>query len=282
MSRAENSVLWTDADAAAATAGEAAGGWRATGVSIDTRTLAPGDLFVAISGPNFDGHDFAAEALTKGAAAVLVAAANPATAKLDPAAPRLVAADTLAALEDLGRAARARTGARIAAVTGSVGKTGTKEALGLALGAQGRIAATAGNLNNHWGLPLSLARMPAATDFGIFELGMSAPGEIAPLTAMTRPHVAVITAIAHVHSEFFPSLDGIADAKAEIFLGLEPGGTAILNRDSDYFDHLAGKAREAGAANIVGFGAATAADYRLLDCTLGDDGSEVLADLAGR
>jgi len=271
--------LWTAREAAAATGGMAIGDWAARGVSIDTRTLVENDLFVAISGPNFDGQTFAEEALNKGAAAVVVHDGG--SIELPERAPRLVVGETTIALRSLGRAARGRTDARIVAVTGSVGKTGTKEALRLALSAQGKVTATTGNLNNHWGLPLSLARMPADTAYGVFELGMSAPGELEPLSRMTRPHVAIITAIAEVHSAYFDSLDGISDAKAEIFSGLEPGGTAILNRDDAKYERLAAQAEDRGITNIISFGAHAAADYRLLDCELRYAGSDVIAECKG-
>jgi len=247
------SPLWTSEEAVAATGGCVTRPWRASGVSIDTRTLAPGDLFVALDGDRLDGHDYVADALARGAAAALVHRVPEGVAG---DAPLLVVTDTLAGLRALGAAARARTGARVVAVTGSVGKTGTKEALRLVLGAQGATHASAGNLNNHWGAPLSLARLPREAEFAVFELGMNHAGEIAPLTRLVRPHVAVITAIEPAHTAFFRSIEGIADAKAEIFLGLEPGGVAVLNRDNDQYARLAAAARAAGVTRIVSFGTA--------------------------
>src|SRR5690242_4673294 len=220
--------LWTSAEAERATGGRATAAWSASGVSIDSRTVAPSDLFVAIAGPNFDGHTFVADALKKGAAAAVVSRRPDGVAE---DAPLLIVADPFKALQDLARASRARTQARIVAVTGSVGKTGTKEALRFVLSAQGLTHASEGSLNNHWGVPLSLSRMPRETAFGIFELGMNHAGEISPLTRLVRPHVAVITTVEPAHLEFFPSLAAIADAKAEIFLGVEPDGAAVLNRD---------------------------------------------------
>ena len=199
------------------------------GVSIDTRTLAPGDLFFAIKGENRDGHDFVDQAMEKGATAVVSIAksfAMPSTHRL------LVVEDPFEALRRLGRAARARTKARLVAVTGSVGKTGTKEALRHVLGAQGKTHAPVASYNNHWGVPLTLARLPQDAVFAVSEIGMNAPGEIRPLAAMVRPHAAIVTTVEPVHLEFFPSVAAIADAKAEIFSGLEPGGTAIINIDN--------------------------------------------------
>ena len=270
--------LWTARDAAVATGGASASDWVATGVSIDTRSLSAGDLFVALRGPNHDGHDFLATALARGAAAAVVDRDIP---DLPMAAPLLRVADTLAGLAALGAAARGRTSARVIAVTGSVGKTGTKEALRLALAACGPTFASPGGLNNHWGAPLSLARMPPDTAYGIFELGMNHPGEIAVLTKLVRPHVAVITTVEPAHLGFFPSLEAIADAKAEIFLGLEPGGVAVLNRDNPHFDRLAAAAMRAGAVDVIGFGTHPEATVRLLDCVFGPRSSTIEAALRG-
>jgi UDP-N-acetylmuramoyl-tripeptide--D-alanyl-D-alanine ligase len=196
-------------------------------------------------------------------------------------APLLRVADTLAGLAALGAAARERSNARVIAVTGSVGKTSTKQALRLALAACGSTFASAGGLNNHWGAPLSLARMPPDTGYGIFELGMNHPGEITVLTRLVRPHVAVITTVEPAHLGFFPSLEAIADAKAEIFLGLEPGGIAVLNRDNPHFDRLSTAAMRAGAADVIGFGTHPEATVRLLDCVLGPRSSKIEAALPG-
>jgi len=270
--------LWTARDAAVATGGASASDWVATGVSIDTRSLSAGDLFVALRGPNHDGHDFVAAALARGAAAAVV---DRDISDLPMTAPLLRVADTLAGLAALGAAARERSNARVIAVTGSVGKTGTKEALRLALAACGPTFASPGGLNNHWGAPLSLARMPPDTAYGIFELGMNHPGEITVLTKLVRPHVAVITTVEPAHLGFFPSLEAIADAKAEIFLGLEPGGVAVLNRDNPHFDRLAAAAMRAGAAEVIGVGTHRQATVRLLDCVLGPRSSTIEAALRG-
>lgn len=271
--------LWTVADAVAATGGRATGDWQAGGVVIDSRQVGAGDLFVALRGDTHDAHRFVAAALAAGAAAALVDR-RPGDVAAD--APLLTVTDTTRGLEALGRAARARTAAAIVAVTGSVGKTGTKEMLGQALGALGTTAISQGNLNNHYGLPLSLARLPAAAAFGVVELGMNHAGEIRALTAMARPHVAIITAIAPAHIGFFDSVAGIADAKAEIFAGLEPGGTAILNRDDAWYQRLAAAATAAGAARLLGFGCHPAADVRLTGWQGDADGSRVSARVLGR
>ena len=182
--------------------------------------------------------------------------------------PLLLVADTLAGLQDLAVAARARAQARVVAVTGSVGKTGTKEMLALALAAQGTTHWSVGSFNNHWGVPLSLARMPADCAFAVFELGMNHAGELTPLTKMVRPHVAVVTTIEAVHSAFFASTEEIADAKAEIFAGVEPGGVAVLPRDNRHFRRLAAAAKAAAVARIESFGSHIDADARMLDCAV--------------
>ena len=262
--------LWTAGDAAAATGGSSIGSWAATGVSIDSRTLAPGDLFIALRGPNHDGHDFIGAAFERGAAAAMVDREIPYLTT----APLLQVADTLAGLASFGAAGRNRSGARILAITGSVGKTSTKEALRLGLTACNPTFASAGGLNNHWGAPLSLARMPPDAAYGIFELGMNHAGEIAALTRLVRPHIAVITTIEPAHLGFFPSVEAIADAKAEIFGGLEPGGVAVLNRDNPHFARLAAAGR-AAAAEVVSFGTHPEATVRLLDYILEARGSIV-------
>ena len=272
-------ALWTAQDAATATGGRNTGGaWQANGVSIDSRTVAAGDLFVALAGPKFDGHDYVAGALARGSAAAVVAK-HPAKVEAD--ARLLLVADTQAALEALGRAARARAQGRIIAITGSVGKTGTKEALKTVLTQQARAFASSGSLNNHWGVPLSLSRMPADSDYGIFELGMNHPGEIDALTRMVRPHVAVITTIEPAHLGFFPSVEAIADAKAEIFRGVERGGAAILNRDNPHYARLAKAAQDCSITRIIGFGTHSEAAVRLVHYELHDNGSTVTASVMG-
>ncbi|MDP7540796.1 MAG: Mur ligase family protein, partial [Alphaproteobacteria bacterium] len=260
--------LWTHDEVTAATgsrtAGEKAAPWTADGVSIDSRTLEKNDLFIAIAGPNFDGHDFVGKAFAADAAAAMV---SHLPESLEDSRPLLLVDDTRQGLENLAAAARARTAARITAITGSVGKTSTKEALRLALEPQGATTASIGNLNNQWGVPLSLARMPGESVFGVFELGMNHPGEIVPLSKMVRPHVAIITSIEPVHSEFFASIAHIAEAKAEIFQGMDEGA-AVLPRENPFFPVLAETAREHGVTRIIGFGAHPEADARLVECDL--------------
>lgn len=268
-------ALWTASDAVAATGGLSRADWAATGVSIDTRSLIAGDLFVALRGPNHDGHEFVAAALARGAAAAMVDRDVPGVG------PLLCVADALHGLNALAAAGRNRCHTRIVAVTGSVGKTGTKEALRLALATCGPTYVSAGGLNNHWGAPLSLTRLPPEAQYGVFELGMNHAGEIAGLTRLVRPHIAVITTVEPAHLGFFPSVEAIADAKAEIFLGLEPGGVAILNRDNAHYARLAAAAIRAGAAEIIAFGSHPEAAVRLVDCVLDARGSTVEARLAG-
>ncbi|MBT5107369.1 MAG: UDP-N-acetylmuramoylalanyl-D-glutamyl-2,6-diaminopimelate--D-alanyl-D-alanine ligase [Rhodospirillaceae bacterium] len=270
-------TLWTSEQAAAATGGVATAAWTARGVSIDSRTLESGDLFIAIRGPNHDGSRFVESALDRGAAAAMVSN----DIETDSGAPLLIVEDTTMGLEDLGRAARDRGRAKIVGVTGSMGKTGTKEALALALGRQGPTSATKGNLNNQWGLPLSLARMPKDTAYGVFELGMNRPGEIDALSRMARPDVAVITNVDAVHLEFFDSESAIATAKAEIFLGMGADGIAVLNRDNAYFEQLRDAALAAGVTDIRTFGVHANSTSRLIDATMHDDHSDVAAQIEG-
>jgi UDP-N-acetylmuramoyl-tripeptide--D-alanyl-D-alanine ligase len=271
-------ALWSAAELAAATGGRARGAWSVSGVSIDSRTIGADELFVALHGPNHDGHDFVAGVLQGGGAALV----DRVPAGVDPAHARLVQVDdTMAALSALGRAARGRSGARIAAITGSVGKTGSKEALRLALSAQAATHASAASHNNHWGVPLSLARTPRDTVYGVYELGMNAPGEIATLAGLVRPHVAMITTIAPAHLGFFPSLAAIAEAKGEIFTGLEPGGTAVVNLDGPHAARLREIAEVSGCGRVIGFGASADADARLCEVRLDAAGSEVVMRLDG-
>jgi UDP-N-acetylmuramoyl-tripeptide--D-alanyl-D-alanine ligase len=242
------------------------------GVSIDSRTLEYGDLFFAIRGDAHDGHDHVARALEAGAAAAVVSRERaPELAALGPA---FVVEDTLKAMERLGVAARARSNAKIVAVTGSVGKTTAKEMLRAMLTACGLTHVSAASYNNHWGVPLTLARMPADARFGVFEMGMNHAGEIAPLTRMARPHVALVTTIAPVHIEHLGSIEAIADAKAEIVLGLEPQGTVVLNRDAPQFERLK-KAATARGARVWSFGRGADCDARLVEVEAIDGGSRV-------
>ncbi|AUH34119.1 UDP-N-acetylmuramoyl-tripeptide--D-alanyl-D-alanine ligase [Paracoccus tegillarcae] len=266
--------LWTAADAAAATRGRAQGDWVARGVSIDTRTIQPGDLFVALQAAR-DGHDFVAQALEKGAAAALVSRIPEG---VSPSAPLLIVDDVLSGLEALGRAGRARVTGRVLAITGSVGKTSTKDMAVAALSAQGRVHAAEASLNNHWGVPLTLARMPAHTDYAVLEIGMNHPGEIEPLARMARPHVAMITTVAAVHLEAFDDVAGIAREKAAIFAGLEPMGAAILPEDLDVTPILREGADQVGAI-VLGFGEAGAA--RPLKVSVDGDGTHLTARILG-
>ncbi|RRH76875.1 UDP-N-acetylmuramoyl-tripeptide--D-alanyl-D-alanine ligase [Falsigemmobacter faecalis] len=242
-------ALWTSAEAAAATHGTATRDFAITGISIDTRTLLPGDLFVALKDMR-DGHDFVAQALEKGAAAALV---SHRPEGLPEDAPLLIVADVLRGLEDLGRAGRARSSAKVAAITGSVGKTSTKEMLRVMLAAQGKVHVAEASYNNHWGVPLTLARMPRDTDLAVLEIGMNHPGEIAPLARLARPHVVMITTVAPAHLAAFGGIDGIAEEKAAICEGLEPAGIAVLPLGLDVTPILLRAAERAGA-EIVTFG----------------------------
>ncbi len=266
--------LWTSIEAAKATSGRAQGTWSADGVSIDTRTLAPGDLFVALKDVR-DGHDFVAQALDKGAAAALVSHVPEGLAR---DAPLLLVDDVLTALVALGRAGRARTRARVVAVTGSVGKTSTKEMLRAVLAGQGRVHAAEASYNNHWGVPLTLARMPADSDFAVIEIGMNHPGEIAPLARLARPHVAMITTVAAAHLEAFDDIEGIAREKAAIFEGLEPGGIAVVNGDLSTTPILR---KAAGTARVISFGAAETNSRRLTHVHLTEDATIVQAEMSG-
>jgi UDP-N-acetylmuramoyl-tripeptide--D-alanyl-D-alanine ligase len=250
-----------------------------TGISIDSRTLKAGDAYFAIRGAVHDGHDFVDAALKAGAALAVVEKAQ--ADKFASDARLLVVDDVLAALVDLARASRARLGAQVIAVTGSVGKTSTKEALLHVLSAQGPTHASAASFNNHWGVPLSLVRCPADARFAVFEIGMNHAGEISPLVKMVRPHVAIITTVEPVHLEFFSGIEAIADAKAEIFEGVEVDGAVVLNRDISQFDRLDRRARKLGITRIVSFGDNKQSEARLLDISLHATCSAVHAEILG-
>lgn len=267
-------TLWTSTDAAKATGGRVTRDWDATGVSIDTRTLKPGDLFVALKAAR-DGHEFVTQALAAGAAAALVDHVPEGVAQ---DAPLLVVQDVLGALEDLGRAARARTDAKVVAVTGSVGKTSTKEMLRTVLSGQGRTHAAEASYNNHWGVPLTLARMPQDSEFAVIEIGMNHPGEIAPLAKMARPHAAIVTIVAPAHLAAFESLDGIAREKAAIAQGLEPKGTVILNGDLETTGTLVAQTSDF-AANRLLFGETAGCEYQAVQVTIGDAATVVQAQV---
>jgi UDP-N-acetylmuramoyl-tripeptide--D-alanyl-D-alanine ligase len=250
--------LWTADEIAAAVSGRVHGAFEASGVAFDSREIGPGDLFIAMRGEHTDGHRFLDKAYAAGAAGAIV------SQEID--RPHVHVSDTTAALNALGAASRARTEAMICGVTGSAGKTGTKEALFLALdrAVPGGAHRSVKSYNNHTGVPLSLARMPRQASFGVLEMGMNHAGELAALTRLVRPHVAIITTIAPAHYEFFESEEGIADAKGEIFQGLEPGGTAIVPFDNRHRDRLIAAARPY-AGTILTFGLGEGADVRARD-----------------
>ena len=274
-------ALWTIEAMAAAMGARRQGALpdNVPGLSIDSRTLRAGDAFFAIAGENRDGHAFVSAALKAGAGVAIVAGDR--VSEMPLGAPLLVVSDVLDALRQLARAARARSQAKFIGVTGSVGKTGTKEALRLALSRSGETHASAASYNNHWGTPLSLARCPQSARFAVLEMGMNHAGEIAPLTRLVRPHIAIVTTVEPVHLEFFGTVEKIADAKAEIFEGIEPGGAAVINRDNDQFARLSRAAKSAGVTNIVPFGEHEDAQVRLIKCALQPDSSTVQARVLG-
>jgi UDP-N-acetylmuramoyl-tripeptide--D-alanyl-D-alanine ligase len=269
-------ALWTSADAAMATGGRSTGAaWHATGISIDTRTLQPGDLFVALSAEK-DGHDFVRAAFAQGAPAALVAR------EIASSGPQLVVDDTLAALGRMGVAARARSTARVIAITGSVGKTSTKEGLALVLGQQAKTHAAAASFNNHIGVPVTLARLPQDARYAVFEIGMNHAREIAPLTGMVAPHVAIVTTVEAVHAEYFDDgIDGVARAKAEIFETGQGGETAVLPFDNRYFEFLAKAAHLHNWRDVLSFGIGSGAQARLIEWKGDAEGSIVTADVLG-
>jgi UDP-N-acetylmuramoyl-tripeptide--D-alanyl-D-alanine ligase len=266
------SALWTSDEIAQATGGVASAPFEAIGVAFDSREIGAGDLFVAMPGEFTDGQRFVDGAFARGAVGAIVS--QPVEH------PHVLVADVTLALNAMGVASRRRTSARIAGVTGSVGKTGTKEALAAALSRwpDTRVHKSVKSYNNHTGVPLSLSRMPEDSDFAVYEMGMNHAGELAVLTRMVRPHVAVVTAIAPAHIEFFASEAAIADAKAEIFRGLEPGGTAIIPFDSPYRDRLVGHARELGV-DVVTFGMGAGADVRAREAMPTRSGTLITATL---
>lgn len=274
-------VIWQAEDVVRAIRGQCLHeqNWIAQGISIDSRTANAGDLFIALEGPTHDAHEFVHAAFAKGAVAAIVKRQAP---QVPPQAPLLYVDDTFTALQDLGQAGRQRAQASIVAVTGSVGKTSTKEMLRLMLSAIGDTYANEGSLNNQWGVPLSLARLPAEARYGVFEIGMNHAGELGPLSQQVRPKVALITTIEAVHLEFFDSIEAIADAKAEIFLGMDAEGAAILNRDNPQFARLAAAARAQGIKRALSFGRDAKSDARLIEHINGVDGSTIQAEIHGR
>ena len=270
-------MIWRGMDVVAATGGRPndAASWQVNGIAIDNRNTSAGDLFVALKGPNHDGHDFIGDVAKAGAAAALV------SRPVDIDLPQVCVGNTLDALNSLGKAARDRSTARRIAITGSVGKTGTRHLVSSVLASQGNCHASEGNLNNHIGAPLSLARMPESTRFGVFELGMNHAGEIAELSPLIAPHIAVITKISSSHIGHFENLDAIARAKAEIFIGLAPGGIAIINADDGYAGTLTEAARNANAAEIVTIGVADTATHQITRISRQHNGLDIDVSLAG-
>jgi UDP-N-acetylmuramoyl-tripeptide--D-alanyl-D-alanine ligase len=274
-------ALWTIDAMANAMGAERQGQLPASisGLSIDSRSIGPGEAFFAIRSEHRDGHEFVPAALSAKAALAVVAVDRRGEFPGD--APLLIVPDVLAALQKLAAAARARLPGKVIGVTGSVGKTGTKEALRLALSKDGETHASIASYNNHWGVPLSLARCPSSARYAVFEMGMNHQGEIAPLSRLVRPQVAIITTIAPVHLEFLGSLANIADAKAEIFLGVPADGAAVINRDIGQFAQLKGRAQQAGITHVISFGEHAEADARLIKCALHARCSTVEAEIFG-
>ena len=271
--------LWTAHEIASVTGGTSSGAWGVSGVSINTRTLEEGDLFVAIKGPKLDGHQFVEEALQKGASGLLIDTLPP---NLSKQAPIVIVDDTLKSLHALGKASRRRAEALIIAVTGSVGKTSTKNALCQALNSQGRTTCSQASHNNLWGVPLSLSRMAREDQFGIFEIGMNHPGEISPLSKMVSPNIAIITNVEPAHTENFDSLELIAEAKAEIFDGLQENGVAVLNADNKFFSNLKNRCNAVGIKNILTFGSTNDADTKLISLLSDCQSSSVEASVLGK
>jgi UDP-N-acetylmuramoyl-tripeptide--D-alanyl-D-alanine ligase len=269
-------ALWTSAEIESATLGRASQPFTVTGLSIDSRKLRPGDFYVAVKGESKDGHDFVANAFAAKAGAALV------SKSVDAAGPLLTVAHTQRALEDLARAARARSDATIVAVTGSAGKTTTKEMLKLAFGAIGQTHVSGASFNNHWGVPFSLASLPREAKFGVFEIGMNHFGEIRALVPFARPHIALITTIAPAHLEFFGNCEAIADAKSEIFEGIIPGGAALIPADSPYAERLVARAKQQSVHRILRFGRAAGCDARLVSCEESGEGLRLKAEIMGK
>ncbi|MGV3490480.1 MAG: UDP-N-acetylmuramoyl-tripeptide--D-alanyl-D-alanine ligase [Devosia sp.] len=269
--------IWTVAEVVKATGGhpEGVSDGPIASISIDSREIGPDSLFVAIQGEARDGHEFVGKALEAGATAALVSEAY---FRAKGGRGLIVVPDPLKALEALAIAARLRNRGQIVAVTGSVGKTTTKEAIRTVLSAFGETHYSIKSFNNQWGVPLMLAQLPREAQFGVFEIGMNHAGEITPLVKLVRPHLAVITNVAAAHLEFFNSVSDIAAAKAEIFLGLEPGGVALLGADHEYLHVLFAHARAAGVGKVVTYGFDESADWRIT--STGTVGGKTVADIA--
>lgn len=267
--------LWNSERVDEIVEGRSSDPWECSGISIDSRTIEKGDLFIALKGETGDGHAFLADAANKGAAAALV------SQTIEAPLPTLKVVDTLKALEKIGIAARERCTALRIAVTGSVGKTSTKDMLKGIFKDQGRTHGSVASYNNHWGVPLTLARMPQETQFAIFEVGMQWAGEIRVLSQMIRPQIAIITSVVEAHAEFFTSIEDIARAKAEVFEGMMKGGQVLLNRDNLHFDLLS-KLAEAHDLHVYGFGKSEKANFRLLSWEGEAEGSKIVAEIKGK
>ncbi|MAR79688.1 MAG: UDP-N-acetylmuramoylalanyl-D-glutamyl-2, 6-diaminopimelate--D-alanyl-D-alanine ligase [Rhodospirillaceae bacterium] len=270
--------LWTSKEVITATNGTSFGSkfWQANGISIDTRTISPGNIFIAIIGENIDGHNYIDEAFEKGASAAIISKKNANISGKN----YVLVRDTFVGLNSLAKYSRSRSKTKVIAITGSVGKTSTKEILRSALSGQFLVYATEGNLNNHLGVPLTLARMPVDTDFAILELGMNKAGEIRSLSKLVKPDFALITSVEAVHLEFFDSIDDIADAKGEIFEGTKRKGFAIINLDSKYFQKLSEIANQY-ELNVISFGSSKNPDVKLLNYVLHEDCTCVTCDING-
>ena len=267
--------LWTAQDIVKATNGQCFQSFEVNGISIDTRTLEEGDFFIALAGENGDGHGFVKTAFEKGAAGALVSQAVE--------GPHILVPDTLKGLEGMGLYARNRaTQAKRIAVTGSVGKTGTKEMLKLVLGDQGKTTGSVASYNNHWGVPLTLARMPQDTEYGVFEIGTNHAGEIRPLAQMVAPHVALITTVVESHAGYFKSLQDILQEKMSIFEGVVPGGAVVINRDNPFYEEMKAFAKSQNIQHIYSFGAHATADCRLISADILPTQSHVTISLLGR
>lgn len=273
-----NAVLWTSDEISSYTNGNVKTPFSATGISIDTRTLQKGDLYIALKGDNNDGHVYTSEAFENGASGVIISD----TKSVQLNDPAVCVSDTNIALYDLARGARERAkNLESIAITGSVGKTGTKEMLAHVLRHFGNTHATQGNLNNHFGLPLTLARMSQNTQFGVFEMGMNHAGEITPLSQLAKPKISIITWIAPAHIEFFDGIEGIAKAKAEIFEGMSAGSVAILPFDNSQFSILLAEARTKGISTILSFGTNKNADAYIISTKETDNGNHITASIMG-
>lgn len=271
------STQWNVKDVCSATKGACAGAWVATSVVIDSRKVTPGALFIALPGEHVDGHAYVASAVEKGAVAAVVTHYVDGVAKEK----QVLVKNAEIALQQLGHAARARSAAQFIGVTGSVGKTGAKEMLHAALSSSGATYATSGNYNNHLGVPLTLANMPLDTQYAVLEMGMNHAGEISMLSNMVKPDLAIITTVDAVHIEYFEGIEGIADAKAEIFDGMKRKGIAVLNHDNPHYERLRAKAEKKGLDRVLTFGAHADAWARLTRYAVEETGSLVEASLGG-